>query len=291
MGKGARQRELARARAIRQEQRQAELRQKRIRALLASTGVVVTLALVLGGLALAGTFSGSPKTAAAAKAAASAKPSASASPSVSPSASASPAFSYDAADAKATCDITADTTGSNPRKPGLPPQKPTHTSGTDTFTMTTNVGTIVFTGDAKKAPCTASAMAYLASKKYFDNTICHRLTTGATLKVLQCGDPTGTGSGGPGYTLPEENLTGATYTRGVVAMAKTSAPHSTGSQFFLVYGDSQLDPSYTVLGTITKGLDVLDTVAKAGSDNSNGTDDGKPKTAVTIKTLTASWKA
>ena len=118
--------------------------------------------------------------------------------------------------------------------------------------------------------------------KYFDDTPCHRLTT-AGISVLQCGDPTGTGRGGPGYTFADENLEGASYPRGTVAMAN-GGPDTNGSQFFLVYADTQLPPSYTPFGTITKGLDVLEQVAEAGSDDSSGTGDGKPKLTVQITT-------
>jgi peptidyl-prolyl cis-trans isomerase B (cyclophilin B) len=117
--------------------------------------------------------------------------------------------------------------------------------------------------------------------------------------VLQCGDPTGTGTGGPGYTIADEPPTdlapaatgGGTviYPRGTVAMAKTAAPNSGGSQFFLVYADSTLPPQYTVFGTIDEaGLATVDTVAGAGSDESNGAGDGKPNTPVTIQSATVS---
>jgi peptidyl-prolyl cis-trans isomerase B (cyclophilin B) len=133
---------------------------------------------------------------------------------------------------------------------------------------------------------------------YFDGTPCHRLTTSESLKVLQCGDPTGLGTGGPGYTINDEPPTSlatdaqsgvAVYPRGTVAMAKTAAPDSGGSQFFLVYADSQLPPDYTVFGTIgDAGLATLDAIAAAGSDGSSGSpSDGAPVSAVTIQTATA----
>jgi len=168
--------------------------------------------------------------------------------------------------------------------------------GTSTLTMDTNLGAITAAVDKSKAPCTAEAFTYLASKKFWDNTKCHRLTTEG-IKVLQCGDPTATGkgwresdgSGGPSFRYAEENLpTNAkpAYPKGTVAMAKTSQPSTTGSQFFIVYEDTDLPPDYTVLGKVTKGLDILEDVAKAGTDNANGKGDGHPKKEVTIKTLT-----
>jgi peptidyl-prolyl cis-trans isomerase B (cyclophilin B) len=108
--------------------------------------------------------------------------------------------------------------------------------------------------------------------------------------VLQCGDPTGKGTGSPGYRYQEENLpkadTGgtATYAKGTVAMAKTAGADQTGSQFFLVYEDSELGPEYTVLGHITKGLDVLEKIGKAGVEG--GGSDGAPKAKTTLETVT-----
>ena len=178
---------------------------------------------------------------------------------------------------------------------GTPPPNAPNT-GKDTLTLSTNLGDITATVDKAKAPCTAAAFEFLSSKKFWDNTKCHRMTTEG-IKVLQCGDPFATGkgyrdtdgTGGPSFRYPEENLpTAATppYPRGTIAMAKTQEPGSTGSQFFIVYADTQLDPSYTVLGTIDKGMDIIDKVAKGGVDDKNGPGDGHPKTEVNIKTLT-----
>jgi len=141
-----------------------------------------------------------------------------------------------------------------------------------TATLTTSQGTVVLTLDTAGAPCTVNSFRSLATAKFFNDSPCHRLTSSASLKVVQCGDPTGTGSGGPGYEFADENLAGATYPRGTVAMAN-SGPGTNGSQFFLVYADSQLPPSYTPFGTITAGLDVLEKVAAAGS---TPPEDGKP---------------
>ena len=104
--------------------------------------------------------------------------------------------------------------------------------------------------------------------------------------MLQCGDPTGTGTGGPGYEFASENLKGATYPAGTVAMANTGQPDSNGSQFFLVYKSTPLPPNYTPFGTITQGLPILDAIAKAGSDNANASGDGHPKENVVIGTIT-----
>jgi peptidyl-prolyl cis-trans isomerase B (cyclophilin B) len=166
---------------------------------------------------------------------------------------------------------------------GEPPM--TVTSGTYTATVTTNCGTIVAALDATKAPHTVNSFAFLASKHYFDGSPCHRLTT-AGIFVLQCGDPTGQGTGGPGYTIPDENLAGATYPAGTLAMANTGQPHSGGSQFFFCYADTPLPPQYTPFGKVTSGLDVLQAIAKNGEDDSNGQGDGHPKQPVIILTFT-----
>ena len=150
------------------------------------------------------------------------------------------------------------------------------------ITFKTNVGEIVINAESNKAAKTVAAISKLAQENYFDNTICHRLTTEGIF-VLQCGDPTGTGTGGPGFTLPDENLPAAAennYPAGTVAMAN-SGPNTSGSQFFLVYQDTTLGPNYTIWGTITSGLDILQTIASAGVVD--GGTDGAPLKGVTIE--------
>ncbi|SEG89305.1 peptidyl-prolyl cis-trans isomerase B (cyclophilin B) [Thermomonospora echinospora] len=149
-----------------------------------------------------------------------------------------------------------------PKDLGKPPATAAHT-GTVKATIKTNLGDVGVELDAAKAPCTTNSFAFLAGKKFFDKTKCHRLTTSDSLKVLQCGDPTGTGMGGPGYSFANENTKGAKYTKGVLAMAN-SGPDTNGSQFFIVYGDSQLEPDYTIFGKISSGMDVIEKVANAG---------------------------
>ena len=169
------------------------------------------------------------------------------------------------------------------------------TTGTVDLTLQTSQGAIPLTLDRTTAPCAVNAVTSLAQQGFYDDTPCHRLTTGEGLKVLQCGDPSGSGSGGPGFRYaeePPEDLApsplgqgASNYSRGLVAMAKTSEPDTTGSQFFLVYADSALPPQYTVVGRIgTPGLQVLDRVAAAGSENG----DGAPNTPVEIQTVTVS---
>jgi peptidyl-prolyl cis-trans isomerase B (cyclophilin B) len=173
--------------------------------------------------------------------------------------------------------------GTASKNVGTPPT--TGISHTDvTATLVTSQGTIAIKLNAAAAPCTVNSFVYLASKGYFNGTSCHRLTT-AGIFVLQCGDPTGTGSGGPGYSFADENLTGATYPAGTVAMAN-AGPATNGSQFFLVYQDTTLAPSYTPFGTITSGLDIVTKVAAAGT--ADGSQDGKPKLPVQITSVSVS---
>jgi peptidyl-prolyl cis-trans isomerase B (cyclophilin B) len=152
-----------------------------------------------------------------------------------------------------------------------------------TISFTTNQGEIVIETTPSLAPLTVNAIAALAQKNYFDKTICHRLTTEG-IYVLQCGDPTGTGTGGPGFNIPDENLPEAVennYPAGTVAMAN-AGPGTSGSQFFLVYQDTTLpNAAYTIWGSITSGLDILKTIASAGVVG--GGADGAPVTGVTIE--------
>ena len=151
-----------------------------------------------------------------------------------------------------------------------------------TFTFATNCGNIVVTTVGSKAPITLTQLSTLARGGYFNNSLCHRLTTQG-LYVLQCGDPTATGAGGPNFTYRDENLPAEglnNYPAGTVAMAN-AGPGTSGSQFFLVYQDTTLGPDYTIWGSVTSGLDILQTIASAGVVD--GGADGAPATGVTIE--------
>lgn len=165
---------------------------------------------------------------------------------------------------------------------GRPPGDPGEL-GELTATMTLNGEQVVMTLDGASAPCTASSWEFLAAADYFDDTVCHRLTTSDTLGVLQCGDPSGTGRGGPGYRFAEENLDGAVYAAGTVAMANAGQPASTGSQFFVVHSDSMLPPSYTVVGQVIEGLDVVEQIAAEGTVE--GGTDGSPAGGADVSDL------
>lgn len=188
------------------------------------------------------------------------------------------------------CAFTPDGSGDEPV--GLPPDDgPVDAT---TLSLTTSAGPITIEFDAERAPCTVQSMAFLAGEGYFDGTNCHRLTTMEGLRVLQCGDPKGDGSGGPGYVVPDEFPTdlkpsqdGQTviYERGMVAMAN-AGPGTTGSQFFLVYDASTLPPDYTMFGTMdAASLETLDKVASGGVQpgSDRGPEDGTPVTAVEIE--------
>ena len=154
-----------------------------------------------------------------------------------------------------------------------------------TITLTTNCGEIQIEADGINAPLTVISMSYLANKGFFDKSPCHRVTTQGIF-VLQCGDPSGTGSGGPAYTAPDENLpklSANSYPAGSVAMAN-SGPNTNGSQFFIVYDDnSQLGPNYTLWGKVVKGLEIVKAVAALGSDNSHPAGGGVPNQPITIE--------
>ncbi|MEU9006928.1 peptidylprolyl isomerase [Streptomyces sp. NPDC059982] len=247
-----RRRQLAREKYERQQQRRAEARRKSRQRWAVGGAAAAVVVATLVGLVVGGVFDGKDTKDAAAE----------------PSASASaPA-------------------------PGKSPSPPMTIDGKAkyTFDLKTSAGDVKFEMDAAKTPQTVNSFKTLADKGFFDNTKCHRLVTGG-IYVLQCGDPQGTGSGGPGYTIPDENLDAlgkpneqgqVIYPAGTVAMANTGQPGTGGSQFFLVYKDSPLAPTYTPFGKIDPaGLKVLEDVAKAGT--ADGAPDGAPKTPVTIQ--------
>jgi peptidyl-prolyl cis-trans isomerase B (cyclophilin B) len=289
-----RERELARQRYQRQLERraasQAKARQRLMIGLTAGSVVVIIVAVVLLSVLGGSKKSGSGTSAAAASTVPSADASANPSAAASGSATASTA---------ATVPVGAATlSGGTPLKCTTPPAKPAKplsfkaepamtidTKATYTATITTNCGVIKATLDTAKAPHTVNSFAFLAGKGYFTNTPCHRLVTSG-IYVLQCGDPTGTGSGGPGYTIPDENLTGATYGPGVLAMANTGQTHTGGSQFFINYQTSQLPASYTPFGTITQGLDIVQAIAAEGAKAPDATQNTAPNQPVSILSFT-----
>ncbi|MFC9957923.1 peptidylprolyl isomerase [Streptomyces nigra] len=264
-----RRRQLAREKFLRQQQRRTDARRKaRVRnSVIASVLAVV----VIGSVALYTTdvFKGDDDT----------KQNAGAE--VTPSASA-PSKAPDPCEKPAEGKVK---TATWKKEPELTVDK----SAKYTMKLATTCGDIDIALKASAAPHTVNSFDFLAGKGYFDHSKCHRLTTNG-IYVLQCGDPTGTGTGGPGYTIPDENLKDKslkanTYPAGTVAMANTGQKHTGGSQFFLVYQDSQLPPSYTPFGTVSEsGMKVLKKIADAGE--STGAGDGAPNATVVIDKAT-----
>jgi peptidyl-prolyl cis-trans isomerase B (cyclophilin B) len=260
------------------EHRNVLMRRRRRNAVITAAAVVAVV--VIGSvLLLTGVFSGNGNG----NSSAAGGPTAS-SPAV-------PAAETTNADGTVTCSFLPDTTGNTHLKDvGTPPNpKSTLAKGTSTLKMTTNQGVLNLILDRAKAPCAASSFTYLATKKFFDNTICHREVNQPTFGILQCGDPTATSQGGPSYTYPEEVTPSTKYPRGTIAMGKSAGPNTTGSQFFLCFGDTALPPEYTAVGTIDKGgLAVLDKIAKAGNDGSFEPDPGggAPKVPVKVASIT-----
>ena len=167
------------------------------------------------------------------------------------------------------------------------PDKKTAEGKTYTADIATNCGTITVELYGDKAPQAVASFIQLARADYWKDSPCHRLTTTDSLKVLQCGDPTGTGQGTPGYGFGVENAPkNGVYPRGTLAMARTSdAAKGNGGQFFVVYGDSSLPDKngYTIFGTVTAGLDIVDKIAKAGvAAGGDSTTDGAPAAPISI---------
>ena len=201
-----------------------------------------------------------------------------------------------ALDPTVTCTYTED--GQGEFYKGLPQMENVSTEGTVDLTLNTTAGPVGMTLDRSVSPCTVNAIEFLAKEGYYNDTICHRLTTEG-IHVLQCGDPSGSGSGGPGFSFPDEypadddaenQQPTVLYERGTIAMAN-SGPNTNGSQFFLNYGDSPLPPAYTYFGTINEeGLATLDKIAEAGIAEdgeamSMGPGDGAPKEEVKINSV------
>jgi peptidyl-prolyl cis-trans isomerase B (cyclophilin B) len=169
-----------------------------------------------------------------------------------------------------------------------PPANGVPTSGTISYVLAMTNGKVAITLDRTKAPCTVNSFVSLADQGYFDNTKCHRLADSGIF-VLQCGDPTSTGNGGPGYEFANETDGTESYTEGVVAMAN-GGPGTNGSQFFLVWADStSLDqtPNFTIFGEMNKASrDVVASMAGEGQDGSNADGTGRPNNPCEIATIT-----
>jgi peptidyl-prolyl cis-trans isomerase B (cyclophilin B) len=193
----------------------------------------------------------------------------------------------DGGTATATCEWVAARSGNPYAVEVDPPPAEVPAEGTAALRMATSLGELTLTLDRGGAPCAAASTLHLAGLGFFDDSACHRQVDTEGLQVLQCGDPTGTGAGGPTYAFPTDVDGDETYPRGTVAMAN-SGQGLDGSQFFLVWGDSALPPDYTVVGTVDDaGLAVLDVVAANGNDGSlePSPGGGAPTVPVTVTTV------
>lgn len=262
-----RRRQLAREKFLRQQQRRTAARRRTHTRNAVIAAVVGVLVVGVGVSYAAGAFKSDDKKTSAGSAA---------TPSATPSKASDPCEKPAAGKVK---------TMSWKKEPAVTIDK----SADYTMKMATTCGDIDVDLKASAAPHTVNSFSFLAGKGFFDHTKCHRLTTNG-IYVLQCGDPTAQGSGGPGYTIPDENLKdkalkGGVYPAGTIAMANTGQKHTGGSQYFLVYQDSQLPPSYTPFGTIsTSGMTVLKKIAAAGESTGQG--DGAPNATVVINKMT-----
>jgi peptidyl-prolyl cis-trans isomerase B (cyclophilin B) len=167
-------------------------------------------------------------------------------------------------------------------KPGTAPSEPLDPSKTYTLTFDTSCGSFTVTLDLALAPKTAASLVALAHDGYFDDTIFHRVVPGF---VIQGGDPTQSGAGGPGYSTVDKPPSDAKYTKGVVAMAKTQAeaPGTSGSQFFVVTGeDAGLPPDYAIVGNVTAGMDTVERIDALGPPGG----DGPPTKPVVVNSVT-----
>jgi peptidyl-prolyl cis-trans isomerase B (cyclophilin B) len=260
-------------------------RNRMVAAVAAAVGVVA-VALGVVWLASGDDTETPPAAAPAASASPTASPSpsgsASPSPSQSPSAAASPT-------AKSECPpSTAKTPGTAAKSWPTPPPVGDTAEHTYTLKLATSCGDITAKLDGSKAPKAVSSTVFLAQQGFYDDTPCHRLTTDG-IYVLQCGDPTGTGGGGAGYTYgPVENApTEQMYPAGTIAMARAQEETSQSSQFFIVYKDSPIPGNYTVLGQVTDGLDVVKKIASGGSQAPNAQGNTAPNWPISVKTATA----
>ena len=272
MSTSKQRRQAAQRHLQRQLERRTELAKKRRRNLGILATAIAVLVVVGAALIITGVFNGDDED-----------PQAAADPS-----STSAAAPSTNADGTVTCTYSPDATANpNLEDVGTPPTpEATTAQGTSTLLMSTDQGDLTLTLDRAKAPCAAASFTYLASQQFFDGSPCHRLVNQEGFGVLQCGDPTGSGSGGPSYKYAEEVTAETTYPRGTIAMAKTSAPNTTGSQFFLCFIDTQLPPEFTVVGTVDEpGIAVLEKVAAGGIEGAGPTGDGAPAIPVTIESL------
>jgi peptidyl-prolyl cis-trans isomerase B (cyclophilin B) len=287
MSKRTHEQQLAARKAKRQAERQAERARQRRNLAITVTAVVAVVAVLVGVFVIFGPKGSDTPVAGDTPSAPDTSAGPDNKPKSIPTALAAAPKRATALPAEVSCSYKK---GAEPasKKVNPPADGKTKASGTSKVSLNTSVGDLQVTLDSALAPCTVKNFLSLVGQKYFDNTSCHRLTVGEGLQVLQCGDPSGSGSGGPGYSFADEVYPTLKYGRGILAMAN-SGPNTNGSQFFIVYGDaSGLGPQYTAFGTLDEpSLKLIDKVANAGVKPQNGPTDGAPITPVKINTATA----
>ncbi|MEO9139860.1 MAG: peptidylprolyl isomerase [Jatrophihabitans sp.] len=286
MGTEKQRREAERRRRQRQTQRRSQQQQhrKRTNLIISILGTLTVIGLVIGLLVLTD-GSGQPDP----QAGGSTLPTSSATTVPTSSATTVPTAVSGGSSAPRTptypCTWTK--TGTPVKKAVAPSTTKPARSGTVSLSVTTTQGSMQLSLDRSLAPCTVASFVSLVNQGYYNATPCHRLTT-AGIFVLQCGDPSGTGTGDPGYSIPDEATGRETYPAGTIAMARSNGPHSGGSQFFIVYKDSPNlqqglgQRQYTVFGKVADGLGVVSKVAAGGADT--GTD-GKPNIPLVISRI------
>jgi cyclophilin family peptidyl-prolyl cis-trans isomerase len=288
MSKRSRDRQLAKLAARRQAEREAAIRRRKL--IMGSAFGVLGLIVVIVGLSLLL----SDDTTASPSVSPSASPSTTPSPSAAPgtkTGTVTPTAANESGEVACGAEAPADAEKPKPQFAGPPPLK-IDTKASYRATMVTSCGTIVIELDAKRAPQTVNSFVFLARQGYFDGQYFHRLDT--SIDVIQGGDPSGTGSDGPGYAIPDELNGKLTYTPGTLAMAN-AGPNTGGSQFFIITGPegTNLDgnPNFTIFGKIVEGLNVAQTIqalpivdpqAAANGDLSGQ----RPKQAVYIEKVT-----
>ncbi|MCA2214706.1 peptidylprolyl isomerase [Jidongwangia harbinensis] len=266
-----RQRALARAKLDRQLARRAS-RERRKRRIQAGLGAALAVALIVGGVAwLGGMFDESDEP---------------------EDTAASNLCAWTPQSAESNTDL---------KDVGTPPTTGIPTSGTAPMTVTTNQGApITVALDLANAPCSGASLTYLAQKKFYDNTECHEITAEG---ALHCGDPKGTGLGGPTYTFYNENVPTAPapepsastapppakplYPKGTVALW-SNPPGNNGSQFLIFLKDyaPKSDPQYPIVGTVTAGLNTLNKIGKIATVDNGSGDKVKPKEKVVVQSVT-----
>ena len=292
-------RQAAKRKLDRQLERRAARAKRRRQLAVAFSAIGVVLAVGVVALVVVLTRGGGSDTAAANSSGATPTPNPT-SPSAAPPPQGAPLPAARKTPLPPTVDCSYPPTAGQPAaKPNTaPPTAGVSTVGTVDVTMATTAGNIGLTLNKALAPCTVNSFVSLTKQNFFDNTPCPRLVSSG-IYVLQCGDPTGQGTGDPGYGFANEfptdqyapndpavTQTPAIYPRGAIAMAHSSQPNSNGSQFFLIYKDSPLPPDYTVFGTIdAPGLAVIEKVAAGGDDGSNQAGGGAPKIPVSITSM------